>query len=661
MTSSTGVDTSTGGATGSTDPVRPRSRPALRTIFALSAWCGLVAGLLEVAAILLRKRLFDADQILRLSHHFVWLIPVANLCIFIALAVIGSAVLLIWPRRGRWLFTRALAAFTLLPPLLAAFPRIYAAALLLLAAGIAVRIVPLIERNHRRFHPYLLAGFLLPSAVVAILAGSVWSRDHSRQVAEDARPLPPPGSPNVLMVVLDTVAAGHASVNGYDRATTNTLSELAARGIQFDCARSTSSWTLPSHASMFTGRWLHELSLGWLTPLDGRQPTIAEFLGNHGYATAGFVANSWFCGASSGLSRGFTHYEDYIFPRLTTLKNCRMVGRALENYEVMFYFTKDVLRDLGCLDAVQLIHESLDSNRKDAAEVNRELLEWLSTRDQPDRPFFAFLNYFDAHSRYVLQPGRLRRFGAEPDDDYKRILIDHWQEMDKTGVSPAGVAFASDAYDDCIADLDEQVGKLVDALDRRGVLERTWLIVVSDHGESFGEHGNVFCHGSSLYDTEVRVPLLIIPPSKMETPAGLAIRDPVSLRDIAATIVDMAGLTAVSSFPGNSLTRFWKRRSPASDGVEPAILSELVPNDPKDRNYWGLPARLPPRASLKDSEWSYMRREVEVGEQLYHLTEDAREQRNRAQDPSVQDTLRRLRARLDRRTEGPLLPGRFPP
>jgi arylsulfatase A-like enzyme len=233
--------------------------------------------------------------------------------------------------------------------------------------------------------------------------------------------------------------------------------------------------------------------------------------------------------------------------------------------------------------------------------------------------------------------------------------------MDKAAVSPSGVAFASDAYDDCIADLDEQVGKLIDALGRRGILEHTWLIVVSDHGESFGEHPNTFCHGASLFDTEVRVPLLILPPSKMETPRGLAIRDPVSLRDIAATIVDMAGLATGSSFPGDSLRRFWRKPSAASGGIQPASLSELVPNDSKNRNYWGLPAALPPRASLKDSEWSYMRREVEVGEQLYHLTEDAREQRNLAQDPSVQDTLLRLRARLNQSTEGPLLPNRFPP
>jgi arylsulfatase A-like enzyme len=661
MTSSIPVDTGISSAIGSTKPVPSQFRPTLQTIIALSAWCGLVAGLLEVAVILFRKCLFDADQIIRLSHHFVWLIPVGNLSIFIALGVIGSAVVLIWPHVGRWLFTRALAVLTLLPALLAAFPKIYTISLLLIAAGVAVRIVPIIERNRWRFRPFVLAGFALPLAIVAILAGWLWYRDHSKQAAEYARPLPPPGSPNVLMLVLDTVAASHASVNGYNRATTNTLSELATHGISFDCARSTSSWTLPSHASMFTGRWFHELALGWLTPFDNRYPTIAEFLGNHGYATAGFVANAWFCASSSGLSRGFTHYEDHIFPNLTALKNCVMVSRALGNYEVMIYFTRDILQYIGCFDAVEFIHESLDSNRKDAAEVNRELLDWLARRDQPDRPFFAFLNYFDAHYRYVLKAGRLRRFGAEPDDEYKRILIDHWQDMDKTAVSPSGVSFASDAYDDCIADLDEQVGKLIDMLNRHGVLEHTCLIVVSDHGESFGEHSNVFCHGTSLYDTEVRVPLLIIPPSKMKTATGLAIREPVSLRDIAATIVDMAGLTTGSPFPGDSLARFWKNPSPASGGVGSASLSELVPNDPKNRNYWGLPASLPPRASLKDSEWSYMRREVEVGEQLYHLTEDAREQHNVAQDPSVQDTLRRLRASLDQSTEGPLLPSRFPP
>ena len=71
---------------------------------------------------------------------------------------------------------------------------------------------------------------------------------------------------------------------------------------------------------------------------------------------------------------------------------------------------------------------------------------------------------------------------------------------------------ARDAYDDCVADLDEQLGRLIDELDRRAVLDRTWVILAADHGESFGEHAGVFCHGTSLYQTELHVPLVIIPP-----------------------------------------------------------------------------------------------------------------------------------------------------
>ena len=221
-------------------------------------------------------------------------------------------------------------------------------------------------------------------------------------------------------------------------------------------------------------------------------PTLAEFLGDRGYATAGFVANTFYCAADSGLARGFTHYQDFIFPELTALKTAVLVSRALEGFQTIVYFTEDWLESAGLLPYVERFWRSLDTDRKGAAEVNRELLGWLSNRTQPERPFFAFLNYFDAHYPYQLPPGRLHRFGVEPTDNYQRILIQHWWDLDKTTVSPEGIAFAADAYDDCIADLDEQLGKLVDELDRRGILEQTWLIIASDHGESFGEHRRRF-------------------------------------------------------------------------------------------------------------------------------------------------------------------------
>ena len=213
--------------------------------------------------------------------------------------------------------------------------------------------------------------------------------------------------------MLDTVAAGHLNLHGYDRATSTTLVELAERGIRFDSARAASSWTLPSHATMFTGRWLHELSVGWLTPLDETHPTLAEFLGDRGYATAGFVANTRYCGTDSGLARGFTRYQDFIFPELTALKTAVLVNRALEGVPGdRAYFAEDWLALAGLLPYVKRLWRSLDDDRKGAADVNRELLDWLVQRHQPERPFFAFLNYFDAHYPYQLPPGRLHRFGV---------------------------------------------------------------------------------------------------------------------------------------------------------------------------------------------------------------------------------------------------------
>ena len=101
------------------------------------------------------------------------------------------------------------------------------------------------------------------------------------------------------------------SLYGYGRDTTPNLARLARRGVTFTQARSTAPWTLPSHASMMTGRWPHQQSARLHGPLDGRHTTLAQFLAAHGYATAGFVANTTYCSAETGLARGFAHYEDH--------------------------------------------------------------------------------------------------------------------------------------------------------------------------------------------------------------------------------------------------------------------------------------------------------------------------------------------------------------
>jgi arylsulfatase A-like enzyme len=151
-------------------------------------------------------------------------------------------------------------------------------------------------------------------------------------------------------------------------------------------------------------------------------------------------------------------------------------------------------------------------DRKEAAVVNHEFLDWMARRRQPERPFFAFLNYFDAHYPYELPATAIHRFGVRPEDDPESNPIQDWLPLIQRGLSEKQVAALRDAYDDCVADLDEQLGRLFDELERRAVLDRTWVIITGDHGESFGEHPHVFLHGASLYQTELHVPLVIIPP-----------------------------------------------------------------------------------------------------------------------------------------------------
>jgi arylsulfatase A-like enzyme len=625
-------------------------------VLVLSAWCGLVSGLLEVGTIVVRKRTIDPNHLYEMSRHFVWLIPLANLSLFLALGAVLKLLLLAWPRRGSWLAPRVLCSLTMLPLLLVGFPRIHGLAWLVVTVGLAARLVPAVERHAVGFGRLVRLSFPVVAGLAPALAATLWGGNWYKEWRESNRPFPRPGSANVLLIVLDAVAAEHLSLYGYERPTSPTLVELAGRGIRFDRVQAASSWTLPSHASMFTGRWPHELSAGWLTPLDGTYPTLAEFLGSRGYATAGFIANYWYCASDSGLQRGFTTYRDYIFPRLSAFKPASLVDRSLEGIRALERFLEDWVGIELFRMPVQRLWLLVNASRKDAVGVNREFLDWLTQRRQPARPFFAFLNYYDAHTPYELASGRIHRFGAPAGDPRESDMIQSWWSMDKTGTSPQDVAFAQNAYDDCVSDLDEQLGRLFDELGRRAVLERTWVIIAADHGESFGEHAGVFCHGTSLYQTELHVPLVIIPPGG--SPSRRVVSETVSLRNLAATIVDALGLESGASFPGESLARFWDGSSPS-----PAdrALSEVVPIDPLHPEPLEMAKPHWPLAAVNDHGWSYIRREGDGHEELFHLRDDARELHNLAGSPSALPELKRMHASLYELTAGPLIPQRFRP
>ncbi len=638
---------------------RPGRRGPL-ALLGLAAWCGTVAGLLEVVTVVVHKRFFDTNQLLGMTRHFIWLVPLADLLLLLLVGLAGCLVVILRPAGGRWAVAGMLCALTLLPMLLVAFPRVYGLAWLFVALGVSARLVPILERYGATFRRVVLSSAPILAVTLAALAAFPWATDRLQQRRERGRPIPQ-GAPNILLIVMDTVAADHLALYGYGRPTSPAIEELARRGSRFDAALSASSWTLPSHASMFTGRWPHELSVGWRTPLDAASPTVAEFLRARGYATAGFIANMTYCASDSGLGRGYTVYRDYIFYELSPFRTSVLVRRSLEGLQTI----GDALGDTLALDwlkaGARRVRERFETDRKEADVVSREFLGWLVQRPQPERPFFAFLNYCDAHTPYQLSPRRVHRFGVKPSDEREFRLIQEWWTMDKSRLAPQDLAFIFDAYDDCVAWVDEQLGRLFDELERRKALDRTWVILVADHGESFGEHAGVYLHGSSLYQTELHVPLVVLPPPGTRIKPVVA--ETASLRNLAATIVDLTGVGADSPFPGASLARLWRpsSRPPGDAGSGEDALAELVPNETLDGRAPD-PSRRPwPLAALAEGGWSYIRREGEVLEELYHLREDPREQHNIAASASSHPRLERMREVLSRLTLGPLTPNRFNP
>jgi arylsulfatase A-like enzyme len=628
-------------------PVR-QHRLSAWDVLLLSAWCGLASGLLEVGTRGLFRYVDPVNRLYMLSRHYVWLTPLSTLSLFLGVGVFLAIGTRVWPRRGAWFSARLIGFWAALPALIVAGPRIYPAAWVIVAMGIAALSARMLERHVTGLRPWLIRSFPALLGAVLVLATIVFGKVWLDERREASRPLPPDGAPNVLLVVLDTVRADRLSLYGYERATTPVLERLAQHGIRFDQARATAPWTLPSHASIFSGRWPHEVGAQWLAPLRGDFPTLAEYLRSRGYATAGFVANTLYCSYETGLDRGFTHYEDYILEGLMPMRTAWLVDHVMRMVSDLGVFVGRTL-DVGPFRPMQeswIASLFIVDHRKDAAAIQRRFVHWLAQRRQPARPFFAFLNFYDAHAPYVLPGGAEYRFGLKPRraSDFM-FLMEYWDSIDRRTLRPAYRSLALDSYDNCLAYLDEHLGAMFHELQTSGLLDQTLVIVTSDHGEGLGEHG-LFDHGESLYRHEIRVPLLIVPPGGNQPPK--VVHETVSLRDLPATVVDLVGLGDGAPFAGRSLARLWRGNSTPT-GIDEAegALSELPRPNPFDPNQGRSPAYRGPLFSVADGDFVYIRNQGDGTEELFNERDDPGELRNLADGAAEQPVLKRLRRRLD--------------
>jgi arylsulfatase A-like enzyme len=288
---------------------------------------------------------------------------------------------------------------------------------------------------------------------------------------------------NLLVVTLDTTRADRLGCYGRAGGTTPHLDALAARGLRFAHAVSVVPVTLPSHATIFTGLLppRHGVRINSEDRLDASQVTLAEVLAAKGYQTAAFVS-AFVLDARFGLDQGFETYDDRVATATTAA------------------FAQG-------------------TNERPGADTTDAALAWLAKRDV-ERPFFAWVHYFDAHAPYAPKPPFAERFAEKP-------------------------------YDGEVASVDAQVGRLLEALDAAGLRERTLVVVVGDHGESLGEHGET-THGNFVYRSVMDVPFIVANPRLVPAPAVVD-GGVVSTADVTPTALDLLGLADGRARDGVSL------------------------------------------------------------------------------------------------------------
>jgi arylsulfatase A-like enzyme len=409
---------------------------------------------------------------------------------------------------------------------------------------------------------------------------------------------PPSPSPHVLIVTLDTVRRDHLSSYGYARRTSPQLDELAAHATLYADAYATSPWTVPTHASLFTGKYpfehgAHSTRLrprrrGNVPPLAASETTLAESLAQAGYRTAAFVANRAYLHPKFGFDQGFETYR------------CRRV---------------------------------------ESTEIASDAIAWLEREGA--RPFFLFVNFIDAHGPYNVRPVP----GYEPacPQGNPRELMDAFTDSVMGSEQPVSEELRQrvvDQYDCGIANADRGLGLLLDALREHGTFDQTLIVVTSDHGEYHSEH-RLVTHSKDVYEEAVRVPLVVKGPGQRD---GATSAERISLADVPALV--LADLPAPLRQKLRPIYAHAARARPVL--VQNWFTREKDLRNPK----WGHRFRRV-RTAIYDDRWKYIR-SSDGHHELYDLRDDPREAHNRVDDfPEIADRLDQRLGALERGVSAP--------
>ena len=322
-------------------------------------------------------------------------------------------------------------------------------------------------------------------------------------------------APNVILVSIDTLRADHLGSYGYGKQTTPRIDSFRQDAALFDEAIAHAPSTLPSHASILTSLLPshHRASAANSFSVDPEAITLAEILKAQGYSTASFNGGIQL-DPIYGLDRGFDIYVS-ARPRFA-------IAELL-------------------IDPTDMFAHAVD-----------EAIRWIEAN--PEGPFFLFLHTYELHHPYTPKPELLELFKTEYDGSLpNEISVDLLQRINRGEVEldANDLSHIISTYDAELRSVDEAFGRLVEFLRDEGLYDNAIIVLTSDHGEEFGEHGFVGWHSHTLYDELLRVPLILKLPGSDH--AGAAIDFQVRGIDIAPTLLARLGLDVPASFEGTSL------------------------------------------------------------------------------------------------------------
>ncbi|MEQ1502187.1 MAG: sulfatase-like hydrolase/transferase [Myxococcota bacterium] len=355
---------------------------------------------------------------------------------------------------------------------------------------------------------------------------------------------PPPKPPNVLIILWDTTRADRMSLYGYELGTTPRMKAWAEEnGVVFERAISPDMWTVPSHASLFTGLPPGTHGAGfdhrWL---DNERTTLAEWFGEKGWDTFAFSANPNLSPNRVNLLQGFQAVETSW-------------SRKWRNAVIAHTKDKLIRRDMSTEISPGSKSRHAGTGFYNAAPIAHDsFVGWLDTREHPEKPFFVYLSYMEAHkprvptldSRRVVADDETIGLGLATDLSFKNQLL---YGYGKKSYTPEELVAINRVYDAALRDLDDATADLLDDLKARKILDDTIVVFTADHGEQLGEHQQ-FGHRSGVYQQLLHVPLVIAYPRKV---AARRVSAPVSNLELFDTIVELSGIEdpAVGQVKGN--------------------------------------------------------------------------------------------------------------